>query len=165
MNGARRALGSRCKICDHFFFEPRFYYRKAYYICAGFIPRFTGQHGIERRYPHASLSKMRCMLRPFSCFLLLWGNCRRRRRDSTPRTRQPTGPFACLHERHGKRGAALRSASRPDRARGHTLRDLRTAPFSVPRLSHLGRRRRPESRLPKGESQVRTPSLDTYLPG
>src|SRR3546814_3084391 len=94
------------------------------------------------------LLKLRRLLRPFSRFILLRRNRRRKRRHGAARTGYPDQPIARLHEGHRERRAALHSATRGSRTRRHSLRHLRTTPIALPRISNLDGRRFAQSGLP-----------------
>src|SRR3546814_13356579 len=71
------------------------------------------------------LLKLRRLLRPFSRFILLRRNRRRKRRHGAARTGYPDQPIARLHEGHRERRAALHSATRGSRTRRHRSEERR----------------------------------------
>src|SRR3546814_17397235 len=109
------------------------------------------------------LLKLRRLLRPFSRFILLRRNRRRKRRHGAARTGYPDQPIARLHEGHRERRAALHSATRGSRTRRHSLRHLRTTPIALTAISNLAGRRFAQSGLTAAPNGLRPSTLAPSL--
>src|SRR3546814_13131680 len=85
------------------------------------------------------LLKLRRLLRPFSRFILLRRNRRRKRRHGAARTGYPDQPIARLHEGHRERRGAPHIATPGSRTSRHSLPHPPTTPTPHPTHSHPDR--------------------------